>query len=124
MLFVVGGTLARTVHQSAVPHRLCEVHGTLEHAPEPGSARDSHVEHSPEVSLVGSTDEGTPYRPDSEPHEECEVESLTRTGNGPRLEAASASVLLLEPNGTNFVRQTPAPRTAIHREAPSRSPPA
>lgn len=121
LLFFLGGTLARTLHQITVPHRLCQVHGTIEHGLDTELlARGSAEECQPELSQ----DEGTHRRPDPAAHEECEVACFTRTENALPLQVQRTSALLLEPNGPHFVRQFLAPRTALYRQAPSRSPPA
>src|SRR5262245_12780087 len=64
----LGRTFAAGPHWMAVPHRLCEVHGTIEHG------RASEVASAPAPPLHGPR-----IRPLDGHHEECELGPLART---------------------------------------------
>lgn len=67
LLLLVGSLGARALHWIATPHRLCEVHGTLEH--ELVAAQES----APATPASGPV-----YRPEGRAHEECALGPFLR----------------------------------------------
>ena len=115
LLVFLGGALARTTHDITVPHRLCQVHGTIEH----GLAAVRDVADRP------AQDDGPWYRPNPGPHEECELAPFTRPEKSALpLSDCRLGLAVLEPRGAIFVPAVLAPRIAVYLQAPSRSPPA
>ena len=74
LLLCTGSTLARAVHWLAVPHRLCRVHGTLEHG---SDALES------DAPLVASDPELPAYRAEGRAHDECPLGPQARIESTP-----------------------------------------
>jgi hypothetical protein len=108
-----GGAVQRLVHELAVPHRLCRVHGSIEHGVEVESLAPRAAE-----------SDGPRYRGDPVRHEECDLPPLARTETALVLAESFSVVAPLVPCGTSFVPAALPPPSVLHLEAPSRSPPA
>lgn len=113
LLVLVGSSLARTAHWLAVPHRLCEVHGTLEH----GLAADG-------VASARAGADGPSYRQRVKEHDECTFGPLGRTEVAPLPAAPHLSGVELPSRPEVFVPPEPAPSVPLLFLAPKRSPPA
>ena len=109
LLLLLGSLGARALHWIATPHRMCEIHGTVEH--ETLTAQDSE-----------GPPAGPAYRSAGRTHEECSL--------GPCLR--SEALALQDTRVTEAFRQResaaqlphePLPERTRHGLAPSRSPP-
>jgi len=112
-LALLAAGIVRTAHEILVPHRVCQVHGTLEHGSASVAAADEAVR------------DGLPrLAPWAAAHEECELAPFTRTE--PLLAPAPQPGLdlRLEARRAPLPPCVPPPRSALFRRSPSRSPPA
>ena len=104
-------TFAAGTHWLSVPHRLCEVHGTIEH----GLAIDrTPVCPTPAAPILRETERA---------HEECTLGPYTRTEAVLLAEAQEHGLFLAERLGCVFVPDAPTPSVPLFLLAPSRSPP-
>jgi len=117
LLALLGGTLARFAHQITVPHRLCQVHGTIEHGLDDGPASRAELARGPDAG-------GPKVRPVPGAHEECEFATFARTEHALVLAAPRVVLARLEPCAKAFFAAELPPESARYRWAPSRAPPA
>jgi len=112
-LLVLASWLAGAAHSVAIPHRMCEVHGTIEHGRWAKAAVPASRPLGPALENAG---EAT--------HEECSVGPFTRTEILPLPQCAAEVGVCLAPAGRSpLVRFDPIPDPALFLLAPSRSPP-
>ena len=113
LLLCLGGALANASHQLAVPHRVCQVHGRIEHGlAEAPAAAGPGREAGPLVERKAT------------PHEECGFAPFTRPEPALAPVAQSGFVVLLEPRAANPPQPDLPARSELYLWAPSRSPPA
>jgi hypothetical protein len=112
VLAFLGSTFAASAHWLSVPHRLCEVHGTIEHglAPEPTP---------PENPLP----RGPVAREPAPAHDGCSVGPYARIEAIPPAHDEGHGLLVAEPRGRAFVPAAPVASVPLLLLAPSRSPP-
>ena len=115
VLAFLGSAFAAGAHWLSVPHRLCEVHGTIEHGrPEPAAAPTKHAP-VPAGPIVRAGD-GT--------HDECSLGICARMESVLPAHVEVPLGFLAEPRGRVIVASDAAPSVPLLRLAPSRSPPA
>jgi len=107
------GALLRSAHEIAVPHRVCELHGTLEHGT---------LLHDGDEAAGDSA--GVRFRPASTPHEECELAAFTRHEEAVRPEAPPAVDRIGGARLAVHAPRVPPPARPLFGRAPARSPPA
>jgi hypothetical protein len=111
----LGSSLARVAHFIAVPHRLCEIHGTIEHGADPlvqGNEPAGLPEAGHPRVVAGDA-----------PHEECGFGPCARVEALPSVTAEIQVRLVPERRTRVLVPDEPDPSIPILRLAPSRSPP-
>ena len=113
VLAFLGSTFAGGAHWLTVPHRLCEVHGTIEH----GLARESSTPANPRP-------DAPVVRESEQPHDECTLGPLARMEAVPPAHVEARGQFVAEECGRVFVQAAPAPSVPLVLLAPSRSPPA
>jgi len=108
-----GSTFAAGTHWLAVPHRLCEVHGTIEHG------------RAIEVAIpIGPITPGPRVRPLDAPHEECDLGPLARTEGVVPASIEQRGQFVAEECGRVVAPDAPVLSVPLFLLAPSRSPPA
>lgn len=112
-LAFLGSTVAAGAHWLSVPHRLCEVHGTIEH----GLATDPDRPASPAPA-------GPIVRELERVHDECALGPCARTDAVLPARAQVRALFLAEECGSVVVPAAPASSVPLFLLAPSRSPPA
>jgi len=113
VLAFLGSTFAAGTHWLSVPHRLCEVHGTIEH----GLASEATPpESTPPAGPI--VREGVP------PHDECALGPYTRAEMALLAHVEGRGLFVAEPCGRAFVSATAVASVPLFLLAPSRSPPA
>lgn len=112
VLAFLGSTFAAGTHWLSVPHRLCEVHGTIEH----GLAGDAHLPASPIPA-------GPIVREVERSHDECGLGPSARTEAMLLARAEEHGRFVAEDCGRVLVPAAPAPSLQLFLLAPSRSPP-
>ena len=110
LLLLVSSLGARALHWLATPHRMCEIHGTLEH--DVAAAPDSAPE----------TPTGPVYRPEGRSHEECSLGPCLR-GEALPLQETRLVASFPHSESAALLPDAPPPEQARYRLAPSRSPP-
>ena len=113
LLAFLGSTFAAGAHWLSVPHRLCEVHGTIEH----GLASDAMApaDPRPDVPFVRELEQ---------PHDECALGPVARMEAVLLAHFEARGVFVAEECGRVFVPAAPAASVPLLLLAPSRSPPA
>jgi hypothetical protein len=112
VLAFLGCTFAAGTHWLTVPHRLCEVHGTVEH----GLASDARGPATPCPA-------GPVVRERERPHDECMLGPLARTEAIPLPHVELRGGFVAEECGRVPVPAAPAASVPRFLLAPSRSPP-
>ena len=107
-----GSTFAAGAHWLTVPHRVCEVHGTIEH----GLVSDASVpaDPSPDAPVARETEP---------PHDECTLGPLARMDALPPAHVEVRGQFVAEECGRAFVPAVPTAAVPLFLLAPSRSPP-
>ena len=113
VLAFLGSTFAAGTHWLTVPHRLCEVHGTIEH----GLATEAKRPAVPRAA-------GPIVREGERPHEECALGPFARMEALPPAHVAQRGLFVAEECGRVLVPEAPAASVPLFLLAPSRSPPA
>lgn len=117
VLAFLGSTFAAGTHWLSVPHRLCEVHGTLEHG-FGGEIGSGPLSPAP-------LPDGTPVvTGEGQSHEECELGPCARTEALLLPRTGEQGRFTGEERGRTFVPQHASPSVPLLLLAPSRSPPA
>lgn len=116
-LLFLGSVLSSSAHWLATPHRLCSLHGAVEHGLVHGTPTDAE-------STTARTRTGPAYRSGGHAHEDCPFAPWARSEVLP-LPAlpVEAGRLLGAPRLADRVRGEPLPEQALYLLAPSRSPP-
>lgn len=112
-LLFLGSLFSGSAHWLMTPHRLCTVHGAVEHGP----AGDHEL-------TAARAPEGPAYSAEKGSHEDCPLGPWARTEVLPLPDLAREAVG--PPSADTFVlrgRRDPIPDTVRFRLAPSRSPP-
>ncbi len=113
-LLLVSSWISSAAHWISTPHRLCEVHRTLEH----GWDTESGLR-SARVPL------GPVYGSEGRSHDECPLALLARTEAAPVPEHDCSRSSVPCPVGwVACLRSEPRPESGLFFLAPSRSPPA
>ena len=114
VLLFAAGVLVSAAHRVTTPHRLCEVHGRLEHADD--GAHELPTDGDPT---------GPAYGNEASMHEECHLGPFARTEVALLLPPDPVDSIELRPAGLAALpRAEPRPVSALFLLAPSRSPPA
>jgi hypothetical protein len=111
-LAFLGSTFAAGAHWLAVPHRVCEIHGTIEHGRASEAATPAELPAT--GPIVGAAEQ---------PHERCELGPVARTEAVLPPAPVSCVHVLAESRGRVFLPADPAPSVPLLLLAPSRSPP-
>ncbi len=118
LLLAAAVSLAKTAHWLSVPHRLCEVHGVLEHGVADG--RDS----SSPASASSPAPGGPHYQSTPSEHEDCECGPLARAEGALLTEPPRVSAPLPARHGFSPVRRERLGSIPLLFLAPKHSPPA
>jgi hypothetical protein len=113
------GTFAEATHWLTTAHRLCEVHGTLEHV-----ADAEELGASGAVAQASPTPEGPVLVPEPGAHDTCEVSDLAAPTPVPLDLDVPPSIPPTRVAAVAPPPSVPLPSGPRHGLAPSRSPPA
>jgi hypothetical protein len=119
VLAFLGSAFAAGAHWIAVPHRVCDVHGTIEHGSE--DVRDLAGQAD---ALAARAHEGPIVRASGDEHEECSLGACARREALLPVHVDTAGRILPDPVGRVFVASDATPSVPLLLQAPSRSPPA
>jgi hypothetical protein len=113
---LVANLLAGAAHLITVPHRLCQIHGELEHGRD---SADSGVRQVHQGVQLSASEGGADHA-----HAGCPLGLCLRTEASPMCLPAGAALVLQLPRKPLPVPAEPVPDPALFLLAPSRSPPA
>lgn len=120
-LLFLGSVLSSSAHWIATPHRLCSLHGALEHGT---LGHEEHGAPADSGDASAHQDVREPvYRSGGHGHEECPFSPWARTEILPLPDLASEAGWLARARVPVWVRVDPLPDRPLHLLAPSRSPP-
>ena len=117
LLAYLGSAFGAGAHSISIPHRLCELHGTIEHGPaDAGVATPAPSRHTPPSS-------GPIVRASEGAHHECSLGACARTEAALVPDQPAPARVLGEPRVVALVPAEATPSTPLLLLAPSRSPP-
>lgn len=117
LLAYLGSAFAAGAHSISIPHRLCDVHGTIEHGTADSVATTAADAHGPIAS-------GPIVRANDVAHHECSLGACARTEAALVPDTLALTSVLDEPRVLVRAPTEARPSVPLLFLAPSRSPPA